>query len=350
MVQDNRSRIERIVETNATFLRVLAGPGTGKTYALTRRVARLFRDGAAPERMLVCTFTRTAARDLETELSHLGVEGVDKINTGTIHSFCFHLLAQSDDLELTGRVPRALLSFEECFLLEDLKGMGFGGIRDRRKRLQVFNAAWARLQTDDPGWPQDPVDRTFQLILLGWLRFHEAMLIGELVPETLRYLRDNPLSPYRRAFDHVLVDEYQDLNRAEQVLLDLLAEGGTLTVIGDEDQSIYSFKYAHREGISQFAIFHPNTHDEDLIECRRCPHIIVEMANELIATNGNRESRTLRVRPENPEGEVYVLQWRSIEEEAGGIAEFIRTRLDAGDIEAGRILVLAPRRQFGYAT
>lgn len=106
---------------------------------------------------------------------------------------------------------------------------------------------------------------------MRWLQFHEAILIGELVPETLRYLRENPASPHRRAFDHVLVDEYQDLNRAEQVLLDLLAEAGHLIVIGDEDQSIYSFKYADPQGIATFDETHPGTHDEQLDDSRRWP-------------------------------------------------------------------------------
>jgi superfamily I DNA/RNA helicase len=157
-----------------------------------------------------------------------------------------------------------LLDFESRFLLEDVKGAQAGGIRQCEKRLEAFNAAWARLQSDDPGWPIDEPDRLFQQVLIAWLRFHQAMLICELVPETLRYIRDNPASPFAGMFDHVLVDEYQDLNRAEQVLLDLLAEAGKLAVIGDEDQSIYSFKHAHPEGISTFHETHEGTAASDV--------------------------------------------------------------------------------------
>lgn len=330
-------------------IRVLAGPGTGKTFALMRRVARLLQEGARPNRILVCTFTRTAARDLRTELSRLGIPGVDRVVAGTIHAYCFWILSQADVLNLTHRNPRQLLNYEGRFLLEDLHADDFGGIRERGNRLEAFTAAWARLQSDEPGWPTDPVDRRFHAALLEWLRFHQAMLVGELVPETLRYLRDNPAAPARSAFDHVLVDEYQDLNRAEQVLLDLLAGGGTLSVIGDEDQSIYAFKYAHPEGISTFDTFHPGTHDIDLDECRRCPQRIITMANALIENNSHRASRVLRPLPTSPEGEIHVLQWTSIEEEAQGIAEFIRQRVRTGSVEPGRVLVLAPRRQFGYA-
>jgi DNA helicase II / ATP-dependent DNA helicase PcrA len=339
----------RIAELNHTPMRVLAGPGTGKTFALMRRVARLLQDRATANRMLVCTFTRTAARDLEGELGRLGVDGVDEVRAGTLHAFCFSLLGRAEVLEATGRVPRPLLHFEERFLLEDLTGEGFGGIRARGRRLQAFNAAWARLQSETPGWPHDPIDQAFHRELAGWLRFHEAILIGELVPEALRYLRENPASPHRRVFEHVLVDEYQDLNRAEQVLLDLLAEAGHLIVIGDEDQSIYSFKFAHPEGIATFDGTHPDTHDEGLDECRRCPQRVVEMANTLIANNPGRTPRALRPLPGNPEGEVLVLQWRTIENEAQGIAEIIRRRIQNEGVEPGRVLVLAPRRHLGYA-
>jgi DNA helicase II / ATP-dependent DNA helicase PcrA len=340
----------QIAEVDHSPLRVLAGPGTGKTFALMRRAARILENGADPKRILVCTFTRTAAADLEKEVACLETKGVEKVLAGTLHSLCFRLLARADVLELTGRVPRPLLDFEDRFLLEDLQGEGFGGIRDRGKRLQAFNAAWARLQTDQPGWPSDPTDREFHRSLLGWLRFHEAMLVGEIVPETLNYLRNNPASPDRRRFDHVLVDEYQDLNRAEQELLDLLSEAGTISVVGDENQSIYSFKFAHPEGIATFDKTHPQTYDISLVECRRCPTEIVEMANSLIRNNSHsREDLQLAVCGQNCQGEVHIVQWHSIEEEAAGIAEIIERRIRAGEVKPGGVLVLAPRRQFGYA-
>lgn len=345
---DLRGPARNIARLDHTPIRVLAGPGTGKTFSLMRRVARLLQEGATAKRMFVCTFTRTAAKDLEGELADLGVEGANKVRSGTLHAFCFGLLGQGEVLESTGRVPRPLLAFEENFLLKDLNDTEFGNLHDRRRRLQAFHAAWARLQTDTPGWPTDPVDQAFQRELSEWLRFHQAMLVGELVPESLRYLRENPASQHRRKFEHVLVDEYQDLNRAEQELLDLLAEAGHIIVIGDEDQSIYSFKLAHPEGISTFHQSHPGTHDEKLDECRRCPSLVVKLASRLIANNRGRFPRVLKPSPGNPDGEVLIFQWSSMNEEAQGIAQIIRSRIEKEKVEPGRILVLAPRRQFGY--
>lgn len=339
-----------IAAIDASPMRVTAGPGTGKTFAMMRRTARLLQmDRVEPKRILVCTFTRTAARDLQKSLASLGVAGVDEVRAGTLHSLCFSVLSREEVLEATGRTPRPLLASEERFLEEDLKGSPFGGIRECRKLIKAFNAAWARLQTDDPGWPQSSKDRKFQAALDRWLRFHQAMLIGELVPETLHYLRSNPLSPLRTAFDEVLVDEYQDLNRAEQALLDLLAENGRLTIIGDEDQSIYSFKHAHPQGISTFDESHPGTHDEKLEECRRCPQLVVHLANSLIRSNTSREDRELIPRPTNPAGEVHIVQWDTMNAEAEGLAAFIQARTQSGEVAAGDVLVLVPRRKIGYA-
>ena len=337
----------RIAGNPNSPLRVVAGPGTGKTFALMRRAARLLEEGGTPNRILVCTFTRTAARDLSREISRLRVEGVNEIIAGTLHAFCFRFLFRSEVLTTTGRIPRPLLDFEARFMLEDLSHLG--GVRECQKRLEAFNAGWARLQSEEPGWPNDPNDRRFHNTLMNWLRFHQCMLVGELIPEAYHYLRNNPTCPERTAFDHVLVDEYQDLNRAEQLILDLLAENGTLTVVGDEDQSIYSFKHAHPEGIAEFSQYHPNTTDETLVECRRCPQVVVDIANDLISHNSSRSPRALTCLPGNPRGEIYIVQWASLEEEAEGIARFVHSRVSDGHVDAGRVLILAPRRQLGYA-
>lgn len=338
----------QIAQTSNSLVWVAAGPGTGKTFALMRRLARLLEvENIAPDRVLVCTFTRTAAGDLAREVAKLGITGTDQVRAQTVHAFCFSMLSRQEVLEVTGRIPRPLLLSEERFLLEDLSHTGFGGIRECGKTLKAFSAAWARLQHEEPGWPRDRADQQFQAALQPWLLFHHAMLVGELIPEGFKYLRLNPGSPYRTAFDHLLVDEYQDLNRAEQQLVELLVNG-SLVVIGDEDQSVYSFKHAHPEGIVEFPQTHPTTERAQLDECRRCPRRVVEMANSLIANNGTRSNRSLRPFPGNPEGDVFSVQWSNIREEAEGIARFIKARIEAGSVIPGNVLVLAPRREFGY--
>lgn len=339
----------QIAQTTNSPVWVAAGPGTGKTFALMRRLAKLLEvDMVAPDRILLCTFTRTAANDLARAIADLGIQGTDGVKAQTVHAFCFSMLCRQEVLKATARVPRPLLKCEERFLIEDLSYADLGGIRECKKKLKAFSAAWARLQHEQPGWPSNRADQIFQTTLHSWLLFHHAMLIGELVPEGLKYIRLNSGSPYRAAFDHVLVDEYQDLNRAEQQFVEFLANNGSLVVIGDEDQSIYSFKHAHPEGIAEFPQTHPTTEKAQLDECRRCPRRVVEMANSLIANNTTRSNRLLRPFPGNPDGEVFSVQWLNMQKEAEGVARFIKGRVEAGSVLPGKVLVLAPRREFGY--
>jgi DNA helicase II / ATP-dependent DNA helicase PcrA len=342
-----------IAKADCKYLRVMAGPGTGKTFAMKRRVARLLEEGADPERLLVVTFTRVASASLVRELRDLGVDGCAEITACTLHSFCFGTLNRKEVFDFLGRVARPLvtflkggvLQFEGTPLLQDIR---MGGKREDTKCIRAFEAAWARLQSDEPGWPLAAADRVFHNQLLQWLTFHRAMLIGELVPEVLRYLRNNPTSPERSQFDHVIADEYQDLNRSDQALLDLLT-ADRCVIIGDENQSIYRFRYAHPEGISEFGVSHDPTHDEDLDECRRCPKRVVAIANSLIMNN-HPSATTPRLRPrsENLEGEVHIIQWRSMDQEATGVANFVKWLLNNRPYVPGDILVLSPRRQLAY--
>jgi DNA helicase-2/ATP-dependent DNA helicase PcrA len=119
------------------------------------------------------------------------------------------------------------------------------------------------------------------------------MLIGEIVPQLYQYLRDNTAAPERSLYDHILVDEYQDLNRAEQAVVDLLRGSAELCIVGD-DQSLYSFKFAHPAGIRTFAFSHPGTTDHEILRCRRCPESVVSMANALSATTETGTSASLR--------------------------------------------------------
>lgn len=346
----------QIAQSTAQRLRVMAGPGTGKTLAMKRRIAKLIEvDGIKPERILAVTFTRTAAGDLKRELHSLDVPGCEEIRAGTVHAFCFHLLRKNDVFGFLGRVPRGLLSFDKSKiarfelepLIEDLEVLGrFGGKRHLTKRIRAFEAAWARLQHEQPGWPADPVDQEFHERLTDWLRFHRAMLIGELVPEALRYLRNNPASPTLQSYDHIVVDEYQDLNRAEQELIDVLSTDRHLAIVGDVDQSIYRFRHAHPEGISHFSNRHQNVEDHTIRECWRCRASIVKVADNVILRNypPGSPSRLLPMQSQPGPAVIRVVQWPTLESQAQGIGAFIQSLVTRPGIGAGDILVLSPRR------
>ena len=347
-----------IAKTDERRLRVMAGPGTGKSFALKMRVARLLEQGQDPTRILAVTFTRNAAANLVQDLADLNVAGCESVQASTLHSYCFSLLNCEDVFKHLNRTPRSIvipfasnsLPFEGSMIINDLVSTHkFGQKRDCTKRLWAFEAAWARLQSEQPGWPTDPTDNLFEDHLSSWLHFHRAMLVDELVPETLRFLRNNPASDAITAFDHVIVDEYQDLNRADQEIINILSENGSLAIVGDADQSVYSFRYANPEGIEDFQNRHPTTHDESLTECRRCPIRVVEIADQLIKNNHppNSPSR-LQAAPDSKNGEIHIVQWKSQGKESKGVAEYINHLLNDQGYEPGNILVLTPRRQLAY--
>ena len=127
-----------------------------------------------------------------------------------------------------------------------------------------------------------------------------------------------------------------------------MSNNANLTIIGDEDQSIYSFKHAHPEGISKFHERHQDTTDESLDVCRRCPTNIVEIANHLISYNTLRTNRKLIADARNEPAYIRVVQWQNMTKEAKGIAKIIKKMIMYDNVVASSILVLAPRRQFGY--
>lgn len=129
----------------AKLLHVLAGPGTGKTFAMIRRVARLLVDGTSPESVLALSFTRTAARDIREQLTKLDVAAAADVRASTLHSICFGILGSQQAFAHTNRVPRPLLSYEIDCLEEDLK-TDFGGKKAIRRLLKAYESAFARLQ------------------------------------------------------------------------------------------------------------------------------------------------------------------------------------------------------------
>lgn len=312
---------------------------------MKRRVARLLEEGIGAGQILPVTFTRVAAEDLHRELVGMGVDGCEQIEGVTLHSLAMRMLMRQHVLEATGRTPRPLNEFEMAPLMADLSA--FGGVRDVRRQIRSYESAWARLQRDEPGFVQSEDDAQFERALLAWLRFHWATLIGEVIPILHHYLRSNPAAGERREFSHILVDEYQDLNRAEQSVIDLLGDDAGICIVGDDDQSIYGFKHAHPEGIREWLTHNEGADDLTLAECRRCPTRVVQMANHLIARNVNRPvPRALVARAANGAGDVRILQYGSLHDEVAGLAVLIQ-RLIAQGYAPGEVLILAQRGVIG---
>jgi len=336
----------QIASSEDRRIRVVAGPGTGKSFAMKRRVARLLEVGVPPNAILPVTFTRVAAEDLHRELVGMDVPGCDQLEGRTLHSLAFKILMTAHALAATGRVARPLNDFEIEPLLADLAG-NHRGKRNVKKRIRAFEAAWARLQADEPGYVQSPEDAALERDLNNWHRFHKSMLIGEAIPLAYRYLLHNPAAPARTEFSHILIDEFQDLNKAEQGVLQLLSDNASVCVVGDDDQSIYSFKHAHPEGIRQWLAANGGGVDVELGECHRCPSQVVAMANALIGHNLDRPARrSLTPRPQNGPGETQIIQYMTLSDEIRGVSNLIHS-LIANGTNPGDILVLAQRGIIG---
>lgn len=336
-----------IAASTARRMGVLAGPGTGKTaFGLMRRVARLLSEGTDPERILLVSFTRTAAHDLREKIAALGIPAAQKIYATTLHAYCFGLLQQEAVLAITQRHPRPLLDHEKDMMLRDLRGE-FGDIRQRREMLAAYEAGWARGEEDHPGVATSSTEQDFQTQVLRWLQRHKAMLIGEVIPLAYKYLSTTPLAPDLSRFDHVIVDEYQDLNWLEQRLVHLLAEheDTSLCIAGDDDQSIYGFRHAHPEGIRNF-VADGTVEDYEIFTCGRCPKTVLDMANALMEHAPSRDKPPLSAVQEVA-GTVSVVQWGDVADEAEGIAAAIAAQLASDQHEPGDILVLVNRRQIG---
>ena len=138
-------------------VRVVAGPGTSKSFAMKRRVARLLESDVAPNTILPVTFTRVAAEDLHRELVGMGVPGCDQLKGLTLHSLGMRILMRNHVLAATGRTARPLNDFELEPLISDLM-VPQRGRREVKRLKQAFEASWARLQHEQPGFVADPAD------------------------------------------------------------------------------------------------------------------------------------------------------------------------------------------------
>ena len=241
-----------LIESDAQVIRVVAGPGSGKTTCLKCRIQRLIqRDGIDPKKIFVGTFTRMIAGELKEAL------GSD-IEVSTLHSLAYKLLREYPAARHGMRL-RFLLKFEEDALLYDVEeaAAAIGNIYRRREALRLLQASRANRTEYE--------NAAFAGAIRSWLQRHRAMLIGEVVYLCVVGLESEDIPS--GMFQHVVIDEYQDLTAVEQELVRLIWSGsGTLTVLGDDDQSIYSFRFSHPEGISDFAVDQPNGKDLTFVE------------------------------------------------------------------------------------
>lgn len=318
--------------------RLLAGPGTGKTKTLVEHVLNLIRGGVDPDRILCVTFTRAAAAGMRRKIGDALGTAATPPDVYTLHAFALRILMQRGvDVGSGKGRARVADDWEERWVIqEDLKQL----LRETRikavqERLKALAAAWET----EPGVPPK-VDPPLLGALSRDKERYRYVLRSELVFLLYDQLGADP-DLLRDAYDHVVVDEYQDLNRCDVAVLDELGlRGATLYVAGDDDQSIYQeMRHAHPEAIRDFVSAHSGAEDLKLSVCIRCDAEIIRIAVEVIEQEVARVPKDLTAYPSAGPGIVEILSFANQHEEAAGIATLTKKFVDAG-VDYDQILVL----------
>lgn len=317
--------------------RLLAGPGTGKTWTLIEHVVGLVGDGWAPSQILCLTFTRAAAAGFRKKVTAALGAGADLPEVSTLHAFALRqLMKRRANLGSGKGRARVADDWEERFVVrEDLARLLGTNITDVKKRLAALSAAWET----EPG-----VIPTVDPALLGALQEDKGryryVLRSELVFDLHREMGSD-LGMLAGDYREVVVDEYQDLNRCDVAVIDELGQrGARLFVAGDDDQSIYEqLRHAHPQAIRDFVTTHAGSADLRLGICVRCDGDIISLAKEVIAGEPGRAAKALDPHPSAGLGIVELLSFPNQFAEARGIAQLAAKFVDAG-VPRDQIMVL----------
>jgi DNA helicase-2/ATP-dependent DNA helicase PcrA len=316
---------------------VVAGPGSGKTRVITRRVAWLVAHGVPPWQILAITFTNKAADEMRRRVEDLVGAG-GGVHVSTFHSFCARMLRQ---YEPPGRTPNYTIYDED-----DARAC----VKRIVRELQLEEARWkagdvlarisdakSRLLSPEAFEAQafDFQDRTISRIYAKYeetLAANNALDFDDLLLSLVRLLetREEVRDALRARFRYVLVDEYQDTNRPQYLLAKLLAgEGGNICVVGDPDQSIYKWRGADIRNILEFEKDHPGAREVRLERNYRSTKRILAAAQALIENNVERREKTLFTA--NEEGDAIRLVRRlNDDEEARFVADAVAASIEAG--------------------
>ena len=321
--------------------RMLAGPGTGKTLVLTRRVLYLIQElHVDPNEILVLTFTRAAAFELRQRIS---TELIDQEmpRISTLHSFALRqLLRNSRRLTVLPQPLRIADDWEERNIIQaDIKAIL------KLQRISEVKELFYQLSSDWESLAIEEVQPNPNPRFIGAWEEHRTIygytLRSELVYQLKRSLEQ--IRDFEIEYDirHLLVDEYQDLNRCDLAVVQAIAlRGVELFVAGDDDQSIYGFRKAHPEGIRRFHEDYPDAHDLSLHVCKRCDPAILQLAEFVADLDTHRIRKETRSEEGRPNGEVALLRFQNEHKEADGVALLCQNLIQREHLNPEDILIL----------
>ncbi len=309
----NDKQYEAVVNTEGPCL-VIAGAGSGKTKVLTHKIAYLIGEkGAKPWDILAITFTNKAANEMKERIAKLVGDDAKDIWMGTFHSICVRILRRFIDR----------IGFDSSFIIFDtsdqrtlvkncMKDLAIDDklFNDRSVLSEISNAKNEMLEPEqytartNSDFRKEKIATVYELYQKR-LKENNAIDFDDIINYTIKILMENPdvLEYYANKFKYVLVDEYQDTNKAQFTLVTLLAsKNGNITVVGDNDQGIYSFRGADISNILNFERDFPGTKIIKLEQNYRCTGNILKAANSVIKNNEVKYKKELWT--ENEEGNL----------------------------------------------
>ena len=337
------------VENTEGPLLVLAGAGSGKTRVLTYRVAHLMEKGVPAWKILAITFTNKAAKEMAERVQALTGEAGSEAWISTFHACCARILRR--DIEKLGYKRQFAIYDEDdrmSVIKAVLKELNLGDKEYPPKAVKATISDAKNRMLSPEEWLKDAGDDFRNRKYYEAYRLYERTLKGnnaldfdDLLVKTLELLAEQPpvLEYYQNRFDYILVDEYQDTNRAQYELVRLLTgKKRNLCVVGDDDQSIYGWRGADIRNILDFEKDFPDAKVVKLEQNYRSTGNILDAANQVIAHNQGRKEKALWTQA--GEGEKIAL-YHALDErdEAAFIAAMTR-KLIAHGARAGDVAVL----------
>jgi len=313
---------------------VLAGAGSGKTRALTQKIAYLVSKGMKPWRILSVTFTNKAAKEMAGRVEKLLEMKVDGLWIGTFHGICCRILRYEAE---TWGFKRDFTIFDRDDQLATVrKAMREMGVDKKVINPNAVLSTISKAKNDflsPEGLSVSLTGPNAKLLIKlyekynAFLRAAGAFDFDDLLLKPVEKFREDPitLEKWRNKFDHILVDEYQDTNKTQYLLMKMLGEGhGNITVVGDDDQSIYSWRGADIENILGFENDYDKALTVRLEQNYRSTKTILNAANVVVAKNSKRKIKTLWT--DGKEGDkIKIFECWTDRDEAEKIVSTIQT-------------------------
>lgn len=327
---------------------LLAGPGSGKTTVLTQRVVRLItRHLVPPGQILVITYTRAAAEEMQQRFLRITDHAFPGVTFGTFHAV-FYKILQSAGFE-ENREGRKFLQRADALRLmkEVLAEAGQESTGDIAERL-LERMSYCKNSTIDftASGPGTPYAAMFPAICAAYERRRkERFLPGydDIAPDCLKLLSDNRelLSMWRARFPYLLVDEYQDVCPVQNEIVRLLAAPkNNLFVVGDDDQSIYGFRGASPQVMRRFMRDYPGAKVLYLTDNYRSVPAVIDASLKVVEKNRDRFTKKLRSATPHVEGLVTLRAYEGAREEAEAILKELGRMKEGGQTDFSRVAVL----------